>query len=57
MGPNALPVPAVAKGRVNNDLSIELGAQVHFSNGDNTQNVFTQFNYNFAKDIKGGKRS
>ncbi len=51
MGPNALPIPEMAKGRVNNEFSFELGSQLHFSNGDDTQNIFTQLNYNFAKDI------
>ena len=51
MGPNALPVPSVAKGRVDNELSLELGAQAHFGAGDNTQNLWTYLNVNLAKDI------
>jgi hypothetical protein len=51
MGPNALPVPSVAKGKVDNQHSLELGAQVHFGEGDNTQNLWTYLNINLAKDI------
>jgi len=50
MGPNALPVPDVKKGKVSNDFSLELGAQAHFGNGDKTQNIWTNLNVNLAKD-------
>lgn len=51
MGPNALPVPAVSRGRVDNQLRVEFGIQAHFSDGDDTQNIFTDINLNMAKDI------
>jgi len=55
MGPNALPVPEVSKGRIDNELRAELGVQAHFGDGDETQNLFTQLNINLAKDIASVK--
>ena len=51
LGPNALPVPEVTDGRINNVSSLTTGGQFHFSEGDNTQNLTLRFNYNFLKDI------
>lgn len=51
MGPNALPVPSVGKGRVENGQSFELGLQAHFGDGDNTQNSWSYLNLNLARDI------
>jgi len=42
MGPNALPVPEVSKGIIDNELRAEVGIQAHFGDGDDTQNLFTQ---------------
>ena len=55
MGPNALPVPEVSKGRIDNELRAELGYQAHFGSGDDTQNLFTQLNMNLVKDIASVK--
>jgi len=51
MGPNALPVPEVTTGRVNNDIRFEVGGVAHFGQGDRTNNLFTQLKFNVAKDI------
>jgi len=51
MGPNALPVPEMSKGSINNELRLEVGGQTHFSEGDNTQNLITNFKLNLAKEI------
>jgi hypothetical protein len=45
MGPNALPVPEITKGRLTPGARLEFGLQAHFSDGDNTQNLFTNFYY------------
>ena len=50
MGPNALPVPEISKGRVNNELRLETGLQGHFSPGDKTYNTYMDLNLNLAKD-------
>jgi hypothetical protein len=44
-GPNALPVPDIQKGITGNKAYIELAADGHFSQGDNTQNLFTKLYY------------
>jgi hypothetical protein len=41
MGPNALPVPEVKTGRLPDKASIRLFTDLHYSNGDNTQDVFS----------------
>ncbi|MFY0653843.1 MAG: hypothetical protein JXQ96_17510 [Cyclobacteriaceae bacterium] len=51
LGPNALPVPNVSDGRVNNISALTMGGQAHFSDGDNTQNITLYLNYNFLKDV------
>jgi len=51
MGPNALPVPEVKKGILNNQQSLEFGAQAHFGDGDKTQNLWTNLNVNLAKNV------
>ncbi len=50
MGPNALPVPEIGRGVMDNELRLELGGQAHFG-GDNTQNIYAQLNYVLAKDV------
>lgn len=42
MGPNALPVPEIKKGLLQEDLSLELAIDNHFSKGDKTQNLYTE---------------
>lgn len=51
LGPNALPVPEVKKGLLPEKKEIEFGTDLHFLEGDNTQNLFGRFYYPFA----GGK--
>ena len=41
MGPNALPVPEMKTGRLPDKASIRLLTDLHYSNGDHTQNVFS----------------
>jgi hypothetical protein len=51
MGPNALPVPELLNGRIDNRNFVGLGGQAHFSKGDNTQNFTLYFNYNLMEDV------
>ncbi len=51
MGPNALPVPEVSTGLINNGISWEMTGMAHFSPGDKTQNLFTELKFNLAPDI------
>lgn len=41
MGPNALPVPEMKTGRLSDKTSIRLFTDLHYSNGDNTQDFFS----------------
>jgi len=41
MGPNALPVPEMKTGRLPDKASIHLFTDLHYSNGDNTQDMFS----------------
>ncbi len=50
LGPNALPVPDVKKGFVEEKKAIELGSDFHFRTGDNTQNLFAKLYYPFAEN-------
>jgi hypothetical protein len=43
MGPNALPVPDSKKGILPNQTTLKLAGEGHFSDGDNTQNLFSSF--------------
>ena len=40
MGPNAIPIPEMKKGFLQNKLRFENGAEGHWSKGDNTYNLF-----------------
>ncbi len=51
LGPNALPIPVMTDGRVNNVSALTTAGQFHFSKGDNTQNLALYLNYNFLKDV------
>ena len=42
MGPNALPVPDITKGRLDSTIQFETGGDVHFSTGDHTQDFFVR---------------
>ena len=47
MGPNALPVPEIRNGQIFPDAYLEGAADMHFSKGDNTQNLYGKFYYPF----------
>lgn len=46
-GPNALPVPEIRDARIDSNMSLEGSVDLHFSQGDNTQNLFIKFRYPF----------
>ncbi len=50
MGPNALRVPALTNGIIDNEIWSETTVEHHFGNGDQTLNVWSQFNIPLAKD-------
>ena len=43
MGPNALPVPEIKKGIIENRIEFELSQQNHFSKHDKTFNLFCDY--------------
>jgi hypothetical protein len=45
MGPNALPVPEIRDALISREISLESRAEMHFSSGDNTQNIFMKLHY------------
>ena len=49
-GPNALRVPALTNGIVDNELWAENTVEYHSGNGDKTLNIWSQFNIPLAKD-------
>ena len=57
MGPNALPVPEVQKGLLPKERSLELGIDGHYSKGDQTANLFTEFFTPLFSDRAGLKIS
>lgn len=50
MGPNALPVPQIGNGSIDSSFFIGVSADLHFSEGDNTQNAMLYANYCLLKD-------
>lgn len=50
MGPNALPVPQLSNGSIDSNFFIGSTANLHFSNGDNTQNAMLYGNYCLVKN-------
>ncbi|MEQ1677009.1 MAG: hypothetical protein ABL876_09925 [Chitinophagaceae bacterium] len=50
LGPNALPVPRLTNGSIDSSFSVAATGQLHFSKGDNTQNVNLYANYCLVKD-------
>lgn len=46
-GPNALPVPEIRDARPDSTISFESSLDLHFSHGDNTQNLFLKLRYPF----------
>ena len=51
MGPNALPVPAVGNGSIDNNPWIAAAGQFHFSEGDKAQSLVLYGNYALVKDV------
>ena len=51
MGPNALPVPFITNGSVDSIHSIGMTGNLHFSKGDNTQNLAVYGNYCLVKNV------
>ena len=49
MGPNALPVPEIREGYLDKRISLESRAELNFSKGDNTQNLFLRLRFPFCK--------
>jgi len=47
LGPNALPVPEIRNALIQKRVSLETRADLHFSTGDNTQNLFLKLIYPF----------
>jgi len=50
-GPNSLPVPRIGNGNIDSNFSISATGNLHFSKGDNTQNLTLYANYSLVKDI------
>jgi len=51
MGPNALPVPAVGNGTIDNNTWAAVSGQFHFAKGDRTQSLVLYGNYCLVKDV------
>ncbi len=50
LGPNALPVPRIGNGAIDSIFSVSSTGQLHFSKGDNTQNINIYANYCLVKN-------
>lgn len=50
LGPNALPVPEVQNGLIEQRTILRLAADGHFSEGDDTQNLFVEFSVPLFSD-------
>ncbi len=50
MGPNALPVPQLSNGSIDSNTFIASSVALHYSKGDNTQNINLYANYCLVKD-------
>ena len=51
MGPNALSVPLIGNGSIDDRNSLALTGSLHFRKGDNTQNLTLYGNYCLVKDV------
>lgn len=51
LGPNALPVPNVQKGLLEDPKSFEFSTDLHFMKGDNTQDIAARLYYPFGDKI------
>ncbi len=50
MGPNALRIPVLRNGKIDNWLWSENTIEYHYGNGDQTVNIWNEFNIPLAKD-------
>ena len=50
-GPNALPVPRIGNGSIDSSFSFGTTASLHYSKGDNTQNITLYANYCLVKNV------
>ena len=50
LGPNALRIPTLRNGKIDNWLWSENTIEYHFGNGDQTVNIWNEFNIPLAKD-------
>ncbi len=50
-GPNSLPVPRIGNGSPDSIFSLAATGNIHFSTGDNTQNLTLYANYPLVKDV------
>jgi hypothetical protein len=51
MGPNALPIPQIGNGTLDNRTHFGFTGSLHFREGDNTQNITLYGNYALVKDV------
>lgn len=51
MGPNALSVPLIGNGTIDDRTSLGMTGNLHFSRGDQTQNITLYGNYSLVKDV------
>jgi hypothetical protein len=51
MGPNALPVPDLQRGRIDTNLTLLAAPEVHFAKNDFTANVYTKINIPIKKAV------
>lgn len=50
-GPNSLPVPRIGNGNSDSSFALGVTGNLHFSSGDNTQNITIYANYPLVKDL------
>lgn len=53
MGPNALPVPEIKSGILQDEFNLQLCTDLHYSKGDNTQDIFSSIWLPLAGDKIG----
>lgn len=51
MGPNALPVPDLQRGRIDTNLTLLAAPEVHFAKNDFTANLYTKINIPIKKAV------
>ena len=50
-GPNSLPVPRIGNGSADSSFAVGVTGNLHFSKGDNTQNLTVYANYSVVKEL------